>query len=380
MSDVWLSVGVILILLLFSAFFSGSETALTAASRPRLHQRAKDGDKRARLVESLLQHKEKLLSSILLANNLVNVLASALATSTLIVFFGETGVAYATIAMTILIVVFAEVLPKTYAIHKADASALAVAPVLGWIVTVLSPLTRAIQTMVIFFLQFFGLNTRADARAGEEELRGAIELHAGDRHADQDARPMLRGILDLDRVEVGDTMIHRKDMFAINSDQPLADTLKQLEASPYTRAPLWSGDPDNIVGVLHAKAVLAAVLKGGRQAVDLRRLATKPRFIPETTTLWRQLSAFRERAEHIAFVVDEYGVLLGMITLEDILEEIVGDISDEFDPSVADSALVGVRRLTGKNYVVDGLVTLRDLKRHLGWALPEEHAATPWPG
>ena len=376
MSDLWFSAAAIVSLVVMSGFFSGSETALTAASRPRLHQLAKDGNRRARLVEQLLEHKEKLLGSILLANNLVNILASALATSALVVAFGETGVAYATIAMTTLIVVFAEVLPKTYAIHKADSSALAVAPVLRLMVFILSPITRAIQAAVVVFLKLFGLDTRADAEAGEQELRGAIELHAGKDHSERDARPMLRGVLDLDRVGVGDIMIHRKDMVALESDLPTTAILDELGACPFTRVPLWSGESDNIVGVLHTKAVLTSLLKTGREKMDIQSLMAEPRFIPETTTLFRQLGAFRERGEHIAFVVDEYGVLLGMVTLEDILEEIVGDISDEFDHSVPDHFLLGVRRLTGGSYVVNGSVTLRDLKRSFGWALPEENAAT----
>ncbi len=376
MSDVWFSVAAIVSLIVTSAFFSGSETALTAASRPRLHQLAKGGNRRARLVEQLLERKEKLLGSILLANNLVNILASALATSALVIAFGETGVAYATIAMTMLIVVFAEVLPKTYAIHKATSSALIVAPVLKVVVFVLSPITRTIQAAVVVSLKLFGLDTRADAEAGEQELRGAIELHAGKDHSERDARPMLRGVLDLDRVEVGDIMIHRKDMVALNSDLPTTVILDELGACPFTRVPLWSGDSDNIVGVLHTKAVLTSLLKIGREKMDIQGLMAEPRFIPETTTLFRQLGAFRERGEHIAFVVDEYGVLLGMVTLEDILEEIVGDISDEFDHSASDHSLLGVRRLTGGSYVINGSVTLRDLKRHFGWSLPEEHAAT----
>ncbi len=376
MLDIWFSLTAIVSLVFMSAFFSGAETALTAASRPRLHQLAKDGSRRARLVEGLLEHKEKLLGSILLANNLVNILASALATSALIVVFGETGVAYATIAMTILIVVFAEVLPKTYAIHKADSSALAVAPVLKLMVFILSPITRAIQMAVVVFLKLFGLDTRTDAEAGEQELRGAIELHAGKDHSGPDARPMLRGVLDLDRVEVGEIMIHRKDMVALDAGLPANVILNELGTCPFTRVPLWSGDSDNIIGVLHTKAVLTSLLKTGPEEMDIQNLMAEPRFIPETTTLFHQLGAFRERGEHIAFVIDEYGVLQGMVTLEDILEEIVGDIFDEFDHSVPDHFLLGVRRLTGGSYVVDGSVTLRDLKRHFGWALPEEHAAT----
>jgi Mg2+/Co2+ transporter CorB len=373
-TGVLLPIGAILVLLVLSAFFSGSETALTAASKPRIHQLAKTGDTRAGIVQRLGEQKDRLIGSILLANNLVNILASALATSVLISFFGDTGVAYATAIMTLLVLIFAEVLPKTYAINSADRTALAVAPTVRALVAALSPFTRAVQAVVKAILRVFGVDTTADiGMTSAEELRGAIDLHAGPDETIKHERAMLRSILDLDEVEVGEIMIHRKDVTMIDADQPPSVIVAQVLKSPYTRIPLWRGGADNIVGVLHAKTLLTAVheREGDIEAVDTVSLAAKPWFVPESTSLIRQLQAFRGRREHFALVVDEYGSLMGIVTLEDILEEIVGDISDEYDQIVA-----GIRPQTDGSYVVSGSVTIRDLNRRFDWRLPDEEAAT----
>jgi len=367
------TVGAIVALLLFSAFFSGSETALTAASRPRIHNLEQSGDERARIVNRLLDAKGNLIGAILLGNNLVNILSSALATSILISLFGEAGVVYATIAMTLLVLIFAEVLPKTYAIHNADRMALAVAPVLRLVVQVLGPITHAIQAIVHATLKLFRVDTSIDLSAdiSEEELRGAIEFHTKDE--EQEERKMLRSILDLADVEVEEIMVHRRDVVAIDIDLPPAQIVEEVLASPYTRIPLWQGDPDNVVGVLHAKALLRAVHSdaGNADRLEIRDLANPPWFIPENTTLLAQLQAFRRRHEHFAIVVDEYGVLLGIVTLEDILEEIVGEIADEHDIEIE-----GVQPQRDGSVIVDGKVTIRDLNRRNEWRLPDEEAST----
>jgi len=246
------TIGAIIALLLLSAFFSGSETSLTAASRPRMHNLEQSGDPRASVVNRLLDAKGNLIGAILLGNNLVNILASALATSVLISLFGEAGVAYATIGMTLLVLIFAEVLPKTYAIHNADRMALVVAPVLRPIVRVLGPITHAIQAIVHATLKLFRVDTSADlaSEVAEEELRGAIEFHT--REEEQEERKMLRSILDLADVEVEEIMMHRRDVVAIDIDLPPAKIIEEALTSPYTRIPLWQDDPDNVVGVLHA--------------------------------------------------------------------------------------------------------------------------------
>ena len=370
----------ILVLLVVSAFFSGSETSLTAASPARMHTLEQQGEHKAMVVNDLLRRKESLIGAILFGNNLVNIMASALATSLLIGWFGEAGVVYATIGMTFLVLVFAEVLPKTYAIHNADDVALAVAPVLRPIVVLFKPITIAVRVIVRGTLRLFGIRSEPTLTPSqsEEELRGAIDLHAGKDGEVRHERAMLRSILDLADVEVEEIMTHRKNVAAIDVGQPQDKIIEDVLESPYTRLPLWRDDPDNFVGVLHAKALLRAIRGQSGQAqdaeaepLDLVEIANPPWFIPESTDLLSQLEAFRGRHEHFAIVVDEYGEVLGIVTLEDILEEIVGEIEDEHDVEVE-----GVKLLKDGSLVVDGDVTIRDLNRMYEWRLPDEEAST----
>jgi Mg2+/Co2+ transporter CorB len=369
------SLATIVVLLVVSAFFSGSETALTAASRPRIHQLATKGNRRARIVLNLHDHKDRLIGAILLGNNIVNIFGSALATYMFLKIFGDAGVFYATMTMTLLIVIFAEVLPKTYAITHADRSALVVAEPIRIVVTLLAPITAAIQWFARMTVAPFGVKLAADLSIehDEEELRGAIDLHDGAEPELRQERQMLQSILDLDDVGVEAIMTHRQTVTMIDIDDAPADIVNQALASPFTRLPLYKGDPDNIVGILHAKALLREVHTIGDQLedVDFSSLAANPWFIPDTTTLLDQLQAFRAKREHFAIVVDEYGAFKGIVTLEDILEEIVGSIEDEHDIAVS-----GVRPQTDGTYVISGTVTLRDLNREFEWHLPDDQAAT----
>jgi len=365
----------IICLIIISAFFSGSETALTAASRPLMHQLESKGSHGARIVNQLDARKGRLLGAILIGNNLVNILASALATSVLLTLVGDNAVAYATIIMTVVVVLFAEILPKTYAVHNADRMAILIAPVIQPIVFLFSPLSWAAQRVVRLTLNICGLKLRPEESffSQTEILRGAIELHQGEEETVTRERAMLRSVLDLAEVEVGEIMSHRKSVYMINADDPLPAIVEQVLDSPYTRLPLWRNDTDNIVGVLHAKELLRALkaLPEDQAHLDIEALAAKPWFVPETTRLLDQLQAFRDRHEHFALVVDEYGSLLGVVTLEDILEEIVGDITDEHDISVA-----GIRAQADGSYIIDGSVTIRDLNREMEWSLPDEEAST----
>ncbi|MBB4211975.1 Mg2+/Co2+ transporter CorB [Rhodothalassium salexigens DSM 2132] len=374
MVETALTIGVILLLLALSGLFSGSETALTAASPHRLHRFARDGDPRAVKVARLITDKERLIGGILLGNNLVNILASALATSLFIGFVGEEGVVYATLLMTALVLIFAEVLPKTYAIANADRMALVVGPVIGVVVRLFAPVVRAVQVVVRLTLRLFGVDVSAtSALSGQEEIRGAIEFHASEGGLRKAHRDMLGSILDLDELQVNDVMIHRQSMHMLDLAQPAADLVAQVMRAPYTRIPLYEDEPENIVGVLHAKDLLRAVLQagGGIDAVDVRALMKEPWFVPDTTTLREQLNTFRARRAHFALVVDEYGTLMGLVTLEDILEEIVGDISDEHDVAVA-----GVQRQADGSVITEGLVSVRDLNREFDWSLPDDEAST----
>jgi magnesium and cobalt exporter, CNNM family len=367
-------IGAFLALLVLSAFFSGSETSLTAVSLPRMHILERQGNQRAGVVNALWRQKERLIGAILLGNNLVNITASALATSVLIGIFGDTGVIYATIGTTMLVLIFAEVLPKTYAIHHADRMALAVAPALRIFVLILFPITHAVHMVVRGTLKLFGVEMSATLNPdrSEEELRGAIDLHAGEGEEERHERAMLRSILDLADVEVAEILTHRKKVIAIDADQPPRKIVEEVLQSPHTRLPLWRDNPDNIVGVLHAKALLRAVdASTDIDKLDVLSIANAPWFIPESTDLLSQLQAFRARHEHFAIVVDEYGEVHGIVTLEDILEEIVGEIADEHDVEIE-----GVKSLPDGSVVVDGAVTIRDLNRQFEWRLPDEEAST----
>ncbi len=373
------SLSIIFILLILSAFFSGSETALTAASRPLMHEMERNGNRRAALINHLSENRERLIGAILLGNNLVNIMASAMATGLLIVFFGDAGVLYATIAMTFLILIFAEILPKTYAIRNADRTALAIAPVINVVVVVLAPVTLGIHYIIraVFKIFGFGRHGKTALTSTAEELRGAIDLHNDAGPAAKHERAMLRSILDLAEVQVGEIMIHRKSVAMIDVTLSAEEVTTEVLASPYTRIPLWRGEPENIVGVLHAKALLRAVRaqdgQDGKEGAgpDVLTLAAKPWFIPESTSLLDQLHAFRARHEHFALVIDEYGSFQGIVTLEDILEEIVGEISDEHDIDAS-----GVSPQPDGSYLVRGDITIRDLNRQFDWSLPDEEAAT----
>jgi Mg2+/Co2+ transporter CorB len=326
------------------------------------------------MVNELWRQKERLIGAILLGNNLVNITASALATSVLIGFFGDAGVAYATLGMTLLVLIFSEVMPKTYAIHHADRMALAVAPVMRIFVLILFPITHAVHMVVRGTLMLFGVQMSAtlNPERSEEELRGAIDLHAGEGEAVRHKRAMLRSILDLADVEVGEIITHRRKVISINADLPPRQIVEEVLQSPHTRLPLWQNDPDNIVGVLHAKALLRAVeALPDIDKLDVLSIAGAPWFIPESTDLLSQLQAFRSRHEHFAIVVDEYGEVGGIVTLEDILEEIVGEIADEHDVEIE-----GVQMQADGSVVVDGAVTIRDLNRQFEWRLPDAEAST----
>jgi len=372
--SIWITLGIIAILLFLSAFLSGSETALTAASRARLHAKAKNGSKRAKLVESLIENKERLIGAILLGNNLVNILASALATSVLMSIFGDGGVLYATLIMTIFIVIFSEVLPKTWAINQPDNFALKVAPTIKLLVTILTPFTIGVQAIVRFLLRLFGIkNDNQSNLNGLDEIRGTVDLLHHEGEVIKSDRDMLGGILNIKDLEVDDIMVHRTRIVALDADLPAEELINQVLKSPYTRMPLFKGDTDNIIGLVHAKDVLRALIKakGDIDKVNIKKLATKPWFIPETTPLEAQLNSFLKGKSHFALVVDEYGEVQGLITLEDILEEIVGDISDEHD-----DVIEGIKKQHDGSFIIDGALPIRDINRALDWNLPEDEATT----
>lgn len=375
MTETWIliSLGGIVLLLLMSAFFSGSETSLTAVSRARMLQLEKEGRMAANRVTRLTEDRERLIGGILLGNNLVNILASAIATAVFLEIFGEHGVVYATLVMTALVLIFAEVLPKTYALSNPDRFALAVSwPILQF-VRVFAPVVSAVQAIVRFALRLIGARVEGPVLSSHEELRGHIDLHHQEGGVIKDDRDMLGGVLDLHELTVDDVMVHRKNIAMIDASLPVSEIVAAALNSPHTRLPLFLDDAENIVGVLHARDLARALLRAGGDAtaIDLEKVKREPWFVPETTELLDQLNAFREKREHFALAVDEYGALMGLVTLEDILEEIVGEIEDEHDIVVD-----GVRMEADGVWLVDGHTPIRDVNRALDWDLPDEEAVT----
>lgn len=371
----WLALLAILICLALSFFFSGSETALTAFSRARMLRMEKSGNHRAAIVNRLLQARERLIGGILLGNNAANIAASSLATGLMLMWFGDVGVVYATFAMTLIVVVFSEVLPKTIAINSPERIALLVARPIAWVVRILGPVLIGVERFVRWFLALFGMRIGESQPilSAREELRGAVDLLHRDGTVEKHDRDMVGGVLDLRELQVSDVMIHRTEIITICADDAPEDVVKAILAVPVTRIPLWSRTPDNFVGILHVRDLLVAIQENGGQLskIDVVSLARAPWFVPTVRPLTEQLKAFRRRKTPLALVVDEYGEVMGLVTLEDILEEIVGDITDEHDVN-----LPGVWPQPDGSVHVEGSVPIRDLNRAMEWNLPDEQATT----
>ena len=376
MAAIWAVSLLILALLAISAVFSAAETALTRASRGRMHQLERDGDLGAKRVNLLLGDQEMMIGAVLIGYNVLNILSSALATEFITkVVPGAWGVALATSIMTVLVVVFVEVLPKTLAIVRADDVARSLSAPMLFVVRVLGPVIYAIQWVVRHTLRLFGvdLDMETDVLAAHEEIRGAVNYHHSEGAVESRDRRMLGGVLDLSDMAVSEIMVHRKSISMVDAGLPPRELVAKALESEHTRLPLYRGETENIVGVLHAKDLLKAMAAahGVVDNIDVAAIVREAWFIPETTIVKDQLNAFLKRRAHFALVVDEYGALQGLVTLEDILEEIVGEIDDEHD-----QAIQGVRRQADGSVHVDGDVTVRDLNRAMDWDLPDDHAVT----
>ncbi len=373
--EIALIIAAIVVLILLSAFFNGSETSLTAASRARMHALEQEGNAKAALVNKLLRSPEKMIGAILIGNTLVDVLASALASGLAVILIGEVGVVYATIVVTFLIVVFAAVLPKSYALAYSDRVALLVAPIMRVVILVLNPLTVAIEFIVRQMLKLTPgkADDEANILAAHEEIRGTIELQKREGAVARLDADMLGGVLDLRDLQVSDIMVHRTKMETIDADEPPQKIVDDLLRTQYTRVPIWKDEPENIVGVLHTKDLFSTLGRTGWDVgkLDIMSFAVEPWFVPDTTPLKAQLNQFLKRKAQMALVVDEYGEVQGLITLEDILEEIVGQIADEHDTHEA-----AIRPQPDGTVNVDGTVAIRDLNRQMNWTLPDEEATT----
>ncbi|MFY0691548.1 MAG: HlyC/CorC family transporter [Paracoccaceae bacterium] len=379
----WITSGAIMALLVLSAFFSGSETALTAASRGKLRAQADKGSPGASRALDITEDNERLIGSVLLGNNLVNILAASLATALFTRLFGESGVALATLVMTLLVLIFAEVLPKTYAITNAETAASRVARPISFIILIFAPIVTAVRALVRQFLKLFGVETDPDSHilSVHEEIAGALALGHQEGIVEKEQRDRLLGALDLSERDVEEIMLHRSEIQMINADDTPEEILSQCLESAHTRLPVFRNDPENIVGVVHAKDLLRDVDKlvrrpdgmtGDLSQFDVMNVVREPYFVPETTSLEDQMRQFLKMHTHFALVVDEYGALQGLITLEDILEEIVGEITDEFDEADPDALVAAA----DGSFLIDGATTIRDLNRMADWSLPDDEANT----
>ncbi|EGJ21301.1 hypothetical protein RSWS8N_04445 [Cereibacter sphaeroides WS8N] len=371
----------ILGLLALSAFFSGSETALTASSRAKLRAKADKGSRGAERALEVTEDNERMIGALLLGNNVVNILSASLATALMTKLFGDGGVAVATLVMTGLVLIFGEVLPKTLAISRPEAFSSRVAPAIRVLIFVFSPIVAVVRALVRGLLRVVGVRIEPGDHmlAIRDEIAGAIALGHSQGAVEKEDRDRLLGALDLSERTVEEIMRHRSQIEMIDADKPSAEVIAQVLASPHTRIPLYRGDHENILGIIHAKDLLREVSRlmrtgstGALDELDILAVAMKPYFVPETTPLDEQMRQFLKRRTHFALVVDEYGALKGLITLEDIIEEIVGEINDEFD--IAQE--MTLKRADTGDYLVDGAMTIRDLNRMMDWQLPDEEANT----
>lgn len=382
-TSVWLTIAAILALLFLSGFFSGSETALTASSRGKLRAQADKGSKGAETALLITEDSEKLIGSVLLGNNLVNILAASLATALFTRLFGDSGVALATLVMTLMVLIFAEVLPKTYAITNPETAASRVAGIIRVVIVLFAPVVGAVRILVRAILALFGVKTDPDSAvlSYHEEIAGALALGHSEGTVQKEDRDRLLGALDLGHRTVEEIMLHRSQIETVNLDDPVEDIIAQCVNSSHTRLPAWKDEPENIVGVIHSRDLMREVHRlttenggdyGAVAGLDLMLVAREPYFVPETTPLDEQMRQFLRLRRHFGLVIDEYGSLLGLITLEDILEEIVGEIEDEHDEDMPDP----ITRLEDGSVEIDGGMTIRDINRAMDWNLPDDEANT----
>ncbi|MCC2687530.1 MAG: HlyC/CorC family transporter [Rhizobiaceae bacterium] len=367
--EAWIgaAAGLTLLMVLVSAVLSAAEASLATASRNTLATLGGHGNRAAGVAVGLVDHSRRAAGSLRIGNTIVRVLAVVPGLVLSSRLHGLAGVIYTAAGLAALLVVVAEVLPRALALSRPDRLLLSLAPVIGLSNSLFGPLYRALHAAV---------GPAANGEAEEERARSRDQDQAAGAipGAAEAARRNRLGILfELDELEVSDVMVHRTDMRSVSADDPPEAVVREILRSPHTRMPLWRGSLDNIVGVLHAKDLLRALDEVGNDfsKIDLMRVATRPWFVPDTTTLQDQLNAFLRRKAHFAIVVDEYGEVEGLVTLEDIIEEIVGEIADEHDIDVQ-----GVKKEGDGSVVVDGSVPIRDLNRALDWQLPDDEATT----
>jgi Mg2+/Co2+ transporter CorB len=363
-------------LILLSGFFSGSETGMMSVNRYRLRHLVRDKNKHAKRVQSLLERPDRLLGVILIGNTFANVVASAIATILAVHWFGEVGVVFATLILTILILIFAEIAPKTLAVHNAMRFAFFVSLPLKYLLTLFYPLVFILTSIANTVLRLCGVKLKHGQVAeslNKEELRTVVhETQSSEQKPGKsDHKDMLLGVLDLEHITIDDAMVPRGDITGINLEEDWTKNLKVLMESPYTQFPVYEGSIDSLKGVLHRRDVLKLMQENRLNQASLVSVLREPYFIPEGTSLSTQLMHFRQQKRRHALVVDEYGEIIGLIALEDILEEIVG----ELDTDVA-SIHHNVTKQRDGSYIIDATVQLRELNKYMDWHFPVDGPKT----
>ncbi len=361
----------LIILVILSGFLSGSETAITATSKARILYKKKKGSKRAGYVLELLDKKDNVISTLLLSNNLVNILASSLATAFFYDLFGVEGIFYATLIMTVVIVIFAEVLPKTYALNRPNRTALLISPIIYYLNKILFIFVFIINLIVRLIFRKNDNDIKNDDLQSEEELKGVIDLYKTSNPDYEQEKDMLQSILQLNDITVEEIFTHRKNIYSIDSSLKTSEIIQKINNSRYTRIPFWKDNPENIIGLLNVRTLNIDLKNHNESKEIIFDKISNPWFIPETTNLLEQLVEFKKRKEHLAFVVDEFGELLGLITLEDIIEEIVGEIVDEIDVPENDFKLNNYGKV-----IINGEKNIRDLYKSFDLDPPEIESST----
>jgi len=362
---------ILALLIAGSAFFSSSETAMMSLNRYRLRHLSKKGNRPAQRAERMLARPDRLLGTILVGNNVVNILAASIATVVATRIWGDAGIAIATVLLTIVVLIFGEITPKTFAAIRPETVAFRVTVVLTLLQRVLYPVVWLSNTLSNGLLRLFGvtLQSAQAAQLSADELRTVVnEASLGITPRRQN---MLLSILDMERMTVNDIMVPRNETYGIDLDDDMPTILEQLRTSHHTRLPVFRGDINNVTGLIHMRAIARLLSRNELTRENLIEACREPYFIPENTPLHTQLVNFQKEKRRIGFVVDEYGDVIGLITLEDILEEIVGEFTTDMLPANHD-----IHPQPDGTHVIDGSVALRDINRQLGWQLPEDGPKT----
>ncbi|QLK53044.1 DUF21 domain-containing protein [Ehrlichia ruminantium] len=364
----------IFILLILSAFFSAAETSITSLSSSLVHKLMLKGNKRAKIIHNLSQKKKVVINTVLIGNTIINITASSIATAISIKALGPQGILFSTVAMTFFILIFSEALPKSYAILNPEKTALLISYPLSFCVLILSPITLSIQYIIDCILKILHMHKDKEIISAADAMRNLISLHDSKGTMLKQDLDMLSSILDLAETEISQIMTHRKNLLAFNIDTNIHDLIKKILSSPHSRIPLWKNQEDQVVGVVHVKDVITLVREKGKNITqeDLHIVMTKPWFVPDSTLLSVQLHNFLRSRKHLALVIDEYGALQGIVTLEDVIEEIVGDITDEHDITKE----APIKKISDTTYHINGDTSIRDINRQLRWDLPDEDAST----